>query len=823
MRASHKGAVLALLGLFVLAVVVATFGVIHPKPNRAVVKVSRVGSGVHLLPNHIVFSFDPLAQRIEVPRAGGLALLEARVDYPQTDGSSVSADLLISVAGDGALPVSVKSVRDRGLDRALGDWVREIVAPSLGAQHLAGATELWQTIFPDDPALILPDLQPILDDRLPELEVRKVEIRPTADPRGIRAVARSEVARRTAGRGRLILLGLDALDWRLVDELIHKGLMPTMAELVASGVHAVLDVPPPLISPVVWTTIATGVTPDVHGVLDFLEPEPETGQAQPVGSGSRKAAAVWEMTSAAGRTTSVIGWWATFPAQAPPGCTVYSDRLTEQLLGLEANAPGVAAPPEAAEAINGLVFRGSDMTAAMLAPFARVSDFELTALRQRRESFGDLVAGLATLVAATRTVEKLTEHEIGRGTEIVLSYLEGTDTVGHLFAPHRPPAQKAVPAHEAQRFGQVVDRYYADVDGWLATVVAKMEDDDTLVIVSDHGFTWGSDRPPVAAGVHTPTAAWWHRPEGAFLVVGPKVQHTSRRQRLGVIDVAPILLALAGLPPAEEMTGTVPDWLSSAGRQTSLPGPGRVNYASLLPRQAPPKIELPQEAKDEELAKLRALGYVASDEQTPASEHTPPVIPSRPVVDRAEARRLTNQGTTLVAAGDRAQAEQIFRQAIAADPEYAPPYFNLSLMYRKDGRFDAADTEFWKAIELGVADREMAVVRLALDYRQRGDSERALRAFNEGLKRLPGSALIWLNTGVYLGELDRLVEAQRCLERSIRIDPKNPNAHANLAAALLELGDRDGARRALAEAVRLDPGNQELQIEMDRLGGPGDQ
>jgi len=560
----------------------------------------------------------------------------------------------------------------------------------------------------------------------------------------------------------------------------------------------------------------------VHGVLDFLEPDPETGQPRPVGTASRKAAAVWEMTSAAGRTTSVIGWWATFPAQAPPGCTIYSDRLTEQLLGLEADAPGVAAPPEAADAVREFVLRGSGMTAAMLAPFARVSDSELAAQREKRESFGDLVGGLATLVAATSTVKRLTAYEMGRGTEIVLSYLEGTDTVGHLFAPHRPPPQDSVPADEARRFAQVVDRYYAHVDGWLAKVVAEMGDADTLVIVSDHGFTWGHDRPPVAAGVHTPTAALWHRPEGAFLAIGPGIQHTTRRQRLGVIDVAPILLALAGLPPAQEMTGTVPDWLLNAERPASPDSQIPVNYASLLPRKAPPKIELPQEAKNEELAKLRALGYVASDKPATASGRAPSPMATRPVADRVEARRLTNQGTSEVAAGERAQAEQTFRMAIAADPDYAVPYFNLSMMYRKDGRFDAADTEFWKAIELGVADREMTVVRLALDYRQRGDSERALRAFNEGLKRLPRSALVWLNTGVYLGELGRYKESRRCLERAVKLAPDNPMAFSNLAAALLELGDREGARRALAEAVRLDPENQHLRSELEHLGGAGD-
>jgi Tfp pilus assembly protein PilF len=303
-------------------------------------------------------------------------------------------------------------------------------------------------------------------------------------------------------------------------------------------------------------------------------------------------------------------------------------------------------------------------------------------------------------------------------------------------------------------------------------------------------------------------------------VVGPGIPHTPRRQHLGVIDVAPTVLALAGLPPAVEMPGSVPSWLMSPDGSRVTPTEGRVNYASLLPRKAPPKIDLPQEAKDEELAKLRALGYVASDGPARVTDRPSTPVPNRPVVDRAEARRLTNRGTSQVATGERAQAETTFRQAIAADPNYAAPYYNLSLMYRKDGRLDAADEEFWKAIELGVADREMAVVRLALDYRERGESDRAVQVFNEGLKRLPRSAIIWLNTGVFLGELGRFAESRRCLERAVKLEPDNPRAFANLAAACLELGDRAGARRALAEAVRLDPDNEQLRAELKRLGGP---
>ncbi len=617
-----------------------------------------------------------------------------------------------------------------------------------------------------------------------------------------------EAASPQAGRGRLVVLGLDALDWKLVDQLMARGLMPNLRHLADRGAQAVIDVPAPLISPVVWTTYATGVAPEVHGVLDFLEEDPRDGSLRPVGSASRKVPAMWEMAAALGRRSGVIGWWATFPAHAPPGCAIYSDRLTEQLIGLEADTPGIAAPADAAATARDLLVRASDITAQMLAPYLEVEQQEMRAAQAGEASWDDPVGGLAKLVAATMTVERLTDHELERGTDIILSYLEGTDTVGHLFGAYRPPPLAGVSPTLARRFGGVPDRYYAHVDAWIGRVVAKLADRDTVVILSDHGFTWGKDRPPVASGAHTATAVWWHRPEGAFLAAGPAVRHTPSRQRIGVLDVTPILLALAGLPPGQGMPGSVPDWLWSVAGRAQVQ-PEAVDYARLIPERHNETVELPPQAREEEMAKLRALGYVAGTPQE-----------GKPEADRAEARRLNNLGSSRYSAGDVGAAEEAFREAIAADASYAPAHYNLSLLYRKQGRLDRADREFWEAVQTGIADREMAVVRLALDYRQRGDTDHASQVFQEGRRRFPRSAVIWLNSGVFLGERERYREAVECLRRAVDLDASNPKAHANLAVALLATGDRDGARKALTAASRLDPADENVRQELERLGGP---
>ncbi len=769
-------------------------------------------------------SFLPLASRLSVPLSAGCAVVEGRLAVPLGGGATSDVAVRLLLSGSGRLPVLASDVRGKGWEGAWQSWLSGHAALTVKeGTDLVQASPLWATIFPGDPPLSALDLTSRLATAFAPLRLVRAEVVPDISPDLVRGLAQTELARRTERHGRLVVLGLDALDWSLVDDLVKRGRMPALSRLMREGVQAVEDVPPPLISPVVWTTIATGVPPEAHGVLDFLEPDPAGGPPRPATGASRRVPALWEMAAAAAGTTAVVGWWATYPAQAPAGGTVYSDRLTEQLLGLSERVPGLADPPAAEQAANALALHAADVTPAMLAPFLTVGAGELAAVLARSNAWDDPIGGLAKLVAATETVERLTSRELDRGTEVVLSYLEGTDTVGHLFGPYRPPALPGTDPALARRFADVVDRYHAHVDAWVGAVARRLGPNDTLVVVSDHGFTWGADRPRVPSGAHTATAEMWHLPQGVFLAAGPGIRPSAERHRIGALDIAPVLLALAGLPRGAEMPGRVPEWLLSATDHR-----GGVNYAALLPPGNAPKAELPPKAAEEQLAKLRALGYIAGgEERKPAgTEPTARLQPSdaptepTPTSDRAEARRLNNLAISLASSGDKERAEETFRNAIAADPEYAPPYYSLSVMMRKQGRLEEADKLFWAALRVGVREPETSVVRLALDYVQRGMPGKAGEVFAKGRELYPESATIWLNSGVFLGEHGDLSGARTCLERAAALDPTNSAAYRNLAAALLGLGDREGARRALTRALDLAPGDAATRRQLEGLGGP---
>jgi predicted AlkP superfamily phosphohydrolase/phosphomutase len=72
------------------------------------------------------------------------------------------------------------------------------------------------------------------------------------------------------GSSRLLIVGWDAADWKIIDPLLARGAMPALAALLKRGVRADLATLEPRLSPLLWSTIATGVTADCHGILNFL-------------------------------------------------------------------------------------------------------------------------------------------------------------------------------------------------------------------------------------------------------------------------------------------------------------------------------------------------------------------------------------------------------------------------------------------------------------------------------------------------------------------------------------------------------------------------
>ena len=69
---------------------------------------------------------------------------------------------------------------------------------------------------------------------------------------------------------KLVLLGLDSADWKILDPLIKEGCLPNFRHIVKNGSCARLRSTLPPITPPAWASIFTGVNPGKHGIFDFV-------------------------------------------------------------------------------------------------------------------------------------------------------------------------------------------------------------------------------------------------------------------------------------------------------------------------------------------------------------------------------------------------------------------------------------------------------------------------------------------------------------------------------------------------------------------------
>lgn len=117
---------------------------------------------------------------------------------------------------------------------------------------------------------------------------------------------------------KIVVIGLDGLDPKIVKEGFQKNLLPNLKKLASTGSYSKLETSTPPQSPVAWASFITGNLPARHGVFDFIERDPKTYLPDLVFSKPQKnpiqSTPFWEITSKHNIPTSVLFLPDTFPA-----------------------------------------------------------------------------------------------------------------------------------------------------------------------------------------------------------------------------------------------------------------------------------------------------------------------------------------------------------------------------------------------------------------------------------------------------------------------------------------------------------------------------
>ena len=116
-----------------------------------------------------------------------------------------------------------------------------------------------------------------------------------------------------------IVLTWDGATWDIALSLIDAGKMPHLASVMRRGVFTNLETIQPTESPLVWTTVATGMGAEAHGIQGFIKAQ----ELQTLNTaGDRKVKAVWNILTELKKEVLVVGFHNTFPAERVSGMMI---------------------------------------------------------------------------------------------------------------------------------------------------------------------------------------------------------------------------------------------------------------------------------------------------------------------------------------------------------------------------------------------------------------------------------------------------------------------------------------------------------------------
>jgi predicted AlkP superfamily phosphohydrolase/phosphomutase len=264
---------------------------------------------------------------------------------------------------------------------------------------------------------------------------------------------------------KVIVIGLDGATFDLIKPWAQDGHLPTLSRLLREGTYGALrSTIPPMTAPA-WTSFATGTNPGKHRLYDWITREPESYRFSPVTALNGTAPTIYTLLSQAGRRVCALNIPMTYPPLPVNGLMVSG-------LPAPSTQNTITYPP-------GLY---QDILQA-------VGDYILYPDPGQAYSEAGVDAFLERLYYGTEIRIRTFDYLRGREAwDFAMLVFNGTDTVCHAMWKYM---DRGHPLHDPSRYdkyGLAIRDYYQAIDKYLGTVVDTLEEDTTLIIMSDHGF-----------------------------------------------------------------------------------------------------------------------------------------------------------------------------------------------------------------------------------------------------------------------------------------------------------------------------------------------
>jgi predicted AlkP superfamily phosphohydrolase/phosphomutase len=262
-------------------------------------------------------------------------------------------------------------------------------------------------------------------------------------------------------KDKVFVIGLDGGTLDLIIPWAHEGKLPNFSRLLSTGVHGNLHSTIHPLSPQAWSSFMTGKNPGKHGIYGFIQRKPRSYDVQYTNATNRDGASLWQLISEAGGKVGVID----VPFTYPP------------------------------ERVNGFMITGMDAMweeAKFIYPDGLKTEIEAKLGEFRwypqKPSMKEMDSYVRDMFRAIDHRAKLTEYLMdNKEWDFFLTVFLATDRVQHTLWRHMDKTHVLYNPEEAKQYGDVIFRVYKRLDEIIGNLINKLDDNTTLVIMSDHG------------------------------------------------------------------------------------------------------------------------------------------------------------------------------------------------------------------------------------------------------------------------------------------------------------------------------------------------
>ena len=621
-----------------------------------------------------------------------------------------------------------------------------------------------------------------------------------------------------------ILIGWDAADWQVLDGLMAQGKMPALKDFLKRGIRANMATLKPVLSPLLWTSIATGQRAHEHGILGFMQSSGLEEQPVPVQANVRKVPAIWNILNAAEQKTNVVNWWPSYPVEALKGCMV-SNQFATAKPGepLKALRTADFYPAKIREFTEELRVHPDEFSPAHLWPF-----FPEHSLEDLQSD--PLVGNVAQILAKASSVHGVfTELLEKHPADFHAVYFEALDHLSHLAMKYHPPKVKGIKETDFEKYQKVVEAGYRFHDMLLERTLELAGPDTNFILISDHGFQSGWQRSPELPDL--PAApALEHRNLGVLAAMGPDFKQGENLYGVSLLDVMPTLLHLHGLPVGEDLPGRVLTELFQNPQPVSTIG----SWQQVVPEMK--FLETQDTAAPEVLRQLEALGYVELPDKhraetlendwqynravslLDANKKEEALQVTQNLYQRDQSLRVSTLLADLFLQNGQWQAfEKLKDQWPAALHEHPFGYFLKGQAALMQANFKEALAHF-KAIDKKGVQSTQLWHEIARTLWASGQFAAADNYWNKILAQEPDHAAALSGKAEMSVQQANYEEALSYLEKSLELRFYQPQAHYLMALCFHHLQEKEAGQQALQICLKQAPKHQKALFLAQDLG-----